>query len=101
MYRCESCSHLFEEGEEKVLVEPHEHFGTPCEETFYVCPMCEGDYTEVEICKICGEYTDKRNDEICEECRIKTVKKFKNMWEDFEVEEQNLLSELIQEGELL
>lgn len=101
MYKCESCGHLFEEGEAGVLVESHEHFGTPCEERFYVCPICDGNYHEVKPCKICGGYTQEENEEFCEECRKKTIKAFMQLWNQFEDAEKEFLKEQIYEEELL
>lgn len=101
MYKCDSCGHLFEEGEEKVLIEQYEHFGTPCEKEFSVCPVCGGDYTEVEPCKICDEYTDTKNEGLCEDCKMEAIFKFNSVWDEFEDVERKFLVELINEGGLI
>ena len=49
MYKCYECDHIFEDGEERIIKEPHG-------EIIKVCPMCSGSYDEVEPCVICGSY---------------------------------------------
>lgn len=47
MYICENCDITFETP---LAIEESrgEHFGFPSWETVYVCPMCNGDFTEKE-----------------------------------------------------
>jgi hypothetical protein len=45
--KCLNCGHSFENPKE-YHGEPLEHFGYPCHETFYGCPLCLGDYDEIE-----------------------------------------------------
>lgn len=55
MYRCESCGHLFEEGEQAVWYERH-GLDTPPYEQWDGCPICKGDFEEVHQCKDCGDW---------------------------------------------
>ena len=55
MYRCESCGHLFEDGEQAVWEERH-GLDTPPYEQWSGCPICKGGYEEVHQCKKCGDW---------------------------------------------
>lgn len=74
MYRCESCGHLFEEGEQAVWEERH-GFDTPPYEQWDGCPVCKGGYEEVHQCKECDEWHTE--DELyagwCEKCLRETI----------------------------
>ena len=51
MYRCESCGHLFKEGEHAVRYENQgECHGVTAMERFSGCPLCHDDYEEVHQC---------------------------------------------------
>lgn len=69
MYKCVCCGHLFEDGEEKKVVDMH-GFTNGAGETFNVCPVCEGEYVEVDICPICNEWKEKEkmNNGVCDSC---------------------------------
>ena len=69
MYKCVACGHLFEDGEEKKVVDMH-GFSHGAGEEFYVCPSCNGEYVEVEICPICDEWKEKKDFHggVCNDC---------------------------------
>ena len=95
MFKCEECGHLFEEGEEKVIVEP---FG----ERYTVCPRCKGLYEEVKPCKICGSYEDmKSGEDYCEDCKSEVRKTFEGLLDKYFSVEQRALLNVIYEGEEL
>lgn len=99
MFKCKDCGHLFEDGEQKVIVERH-GFDYGDGEVFSYCPRCEGDYDEVEPCAICGSYEDVE-DGYCDNCRIQVQKTFSQLLnEHFSVEERELLN-IIYDGEEL
>jgi DNA-directed RNA polymerase subunit RPC12/RpoP len=52
-YKCLSCGHIFEEGEETRWNEKH-GFDNPPYEEFSGCPLCKGNFEETKQCKICG-----------------------------------------------
>lgn len=55
MYKCTSCGHIFEEGEQKTYTERHGLDTLPYEK-YEGCPSCgSSDFEEVENCEICGE----------------------------------------------
>ena len=68
MYRCESCGHLFEEGEQARWTEEHG-------EKWDGCPICKSGYEEVHQCKECGDwhYEDELYDGWCEKCLRETI----------------------------
>lgn len=71
MYRCNECGHLFEEGEQSTWSESRgEFWGSPCSEKMSGCPLCKGEYVQVEQCKICEQYysVDDLVDGICDNC---------------------------------
>ena len=74
MYKCESCGHLFEEGEQTVWEERH-GLDTPPYEQWSGCPICKSDYEEVHQCKECGDW--HTDDELysgwCEKCLRETI----------------------------
>ena len=74
MYRCESCGHLFEEGEQAVLEEKH-GLDTPPYEQWSGCPLCHDDYEEVHQCNECGDWhtDDELYDGWCEKCLRETI----------------------------
>lgn len=74
MYRCESCGHLFEEGEQAVTYETHGFYQPPYEE-IHSCPVCGGDFEEVHQCKECGYWhtEDELYDGWCEKCLRETI----------------------------
>ena len=76
MFRCESCGHLFEEGEQSVWYENQgECHGVTAMERFSGCPVCRGDYEEVHQCRECGDWhsEDELYDGLCEKCLRETI----------------------------
>ena len=102
MYRCEQCGHLFEEGEQAKWQEDRgEFWGAPCTETVTGCPICKGDYVDIEPCKICGSYNHDYKEEFCDECKKNVKQVFQNFVNKvFTAEERELLNELY-EGEYI
>lgn len=93
-FRCYECDHIFEEGEERTIKEPHG-------EIIKVCPMCSGSYDEVEPCVICGSYDHDISEKYCDNCRNEIFKRFKNLIsENFTIEERVLLNELLEDEEI-
>ena len=44
-YKCLSCGHVFEEGEQACWTESRgEYWGSPCYETMSGCPVCKEEY---------------------------------------------------------
>ena len=76
MFKCESCGHLFEEGEQAVWYENQgECHGVTAMERFIGCPLCHDDYEEVHQCKECGDWhtEDDLYDGWCEKCLRETI----------------------------
>ena len=69
MYKCCSCGHLFEEGEQAVWEERH-GLDTPPYEKWSGCPICRDGYEEVNQCKKCGSWhtEDELTNGLCDEC---------------------------------
>ena len=90
MYKCLSCGNLFDDGEEKIIVESTGEY-------FSYCPVCGGDYEEANMCKLCGEwYIPERSilDNYCDSCVSEMnnkIEEFKNTLTD---DENKLLEEL-------
>lgn len=74
MYRCESCGHLFEEGEQAVWEERH-GLDTPPYEQWSGCPICKGGYEKVYQCKKCGDWHTEEElyEGWCEKCLRETI----------------------------
>lgn len=74
MYRCENCSHLFEEGEQAVWEERHGLDTSPYEK-WDGCPICKGGYEEVHQCQECDEWhtEDELYSGWCEKCLRETI----------------------------
>lgn len=71
MFKCLNCGHLFEDGEESRRKDSRgEYFGTPCFEIIKGCPLCGGNYKEVEKCAICGaaKLDEELKGGVCEDC---------------------------------
>ena len=71
MYRCLECGHLFEDGEEAVVIEDRGEFcGSPCSEELSVCPICHGVYAETVRCQVCDSehFEEELTGGVCEEC---------------------------------
>lgn len=69
-FKCNECGHIFESGEEKIVVEKH-GFSTPPYEEFKVCPRCNGfgydEFVQNE-CIECGIEVEDSYCGLCEEC---------------------------------
>ena len=88
MFRCIECGHIFEDGEQARWTETHG-------EVWESCPICKGDYEEVEPCKICGSYNHSVDDDYCDDCKKDVKKRFAEFVErEFSKEERELLNEL-------
>lgn len=97
MFKCKRCDHLFEDGEQSRWTEMH-GFSSGSGEDWSGCPLCNGDYEEVQPCEVCGEYS---TEEYCPEC----VKKVRNLFTDFisknlNDDEYELLLKMIEEDEI-
>ena len=88
MCKCIECGHIFEDGEQARWAETHG-------EVWESCPICKGDYEEVEPCKICGSYDHSVDDDYCDDCKKDVKKRFAEFVErEFSKEERKLLNEL-------
>ena len=54
MYKCISCGHIFDEGEQKTIQENHPYGDTTAPEYFSVCPCCGCDFEKTKRCEKCG-----------------------------------------------
>lgn len=96
MYRCKSCGHLFEEGEEKVYSEKIGEFGgAPAYQSYSACPICGENYEKVNPCEICGSCNHDADEKYCDECKKEVKTRFSRFVENnFTKEERELLNEL-------
>ena len=89
MYYCNDCSSVFEECDIK-RGQQLEHFGTPCHETFAVCPFCGGeDFEDAVQCVKCGEWTRETDcdiDNVCPSCVKDINKRFNEVFSAIERE---------------
>lgn len=73
MYECRECRYQFEKP--KKFIETH-GLDTPPYEEWYGCPVCAGDYEEIQYCDVCGEpmirgYSCEDDDRtVCYECAV-------------------------------
>ena len=103
MYKCNECGNLFEEGEQVVWQEDRgECFGFPSYETMDGCPLCSGDYEEVEPCKICGSYESiKDGEEFCKDCLAYVIRRYRKVLnENFDENELAAIEFLREECEI-
>jgi DNA-directed RNA polymerase subunit RPC12/RpoP len=70
-YKCLSCGHIFEDGEQ-ARWEEHRPYGMGyATESFDGCPICQGDFEEAKQCKICGgEFLEDelKGGCVCDDC---------------------------------
>lgn len=92
-YRCDECGHIFEQGEEKITIQPHG-------EEMSECPLCGGSYEEVQECEICGEPLNNDERKFCSSCKKDIADKIKCFFETFNSLEKKFISELQEDGEL-
>lgn len=78
-FKCLSCGHIFEEGEQARWEEHHPYGMDYAAEEFSGCPICNGDFEETKQCKICGgEFLEDElnGDDVCDECIEEYSKNF-------------------------
>ena len=94
MYKCNNCGNIFESGEEKRWTESRgEYWGSECYEEMCGCPLCEGDFDEIQPCSICGGYSD--GEKYCAECKCRCADLFQNLLENnFTEKERDMLNEI-------
>ena len=81
VFRCQECGNIFEMGEEKKWVEPHG-------ENMEGCPVCGGVYEEVYSCIKCGNYNCDLQGDMCDNCKLDIVKRFRTLLhKNFHMEE--------------
>lgn len=64
MYRCRNCGHVFDPMD---AISYMEDYG----ERFSGCPVCLGDYEEIEVCDKCDtimEFDEDALEWVCPEC---------------------------------
>ncbi len=68
MYRCTDCGHIIEVGEEYTYTEEHG-------EKFQCCPVCGGDFLEVDHCDGCHKvkFLDELYSGYCVKCLKKSL----------------------------
>ena len=70
-YKCLTCGHIFDFGEEKKIKECVGYYGSSkAYETYCVCPSCGGKYEETTECIVCGSkhLENELTDGVCEDC---------------------------------
>lgn len=89
MYKCDECSHIFEEGEQKTWREPHG-------EKMNGCPLCFSSYREISSCLFCGRFENMNADEsCCPDCKKRIKDKFCEFVDNnFTLNERNILNEI-------
>lgn len=92
MLRCEKCEEVFKEP--KYIEDVHTECLEQPYETYGVCPHCGCTRVEeIEVCRLCGEYSDKMVGDYCCDCVAKVTKRFEIILQtDFEVAEVALLN---------
>ena len=68
-FKCVSCGHIFEDGEQAEWEEKH-GLDTPPYENFSGCPLCRGEYEETVKCKCCGAdfLEEELTSGFCDDC---------------------------------
>ena len=88
-YICKDCGKVFDGDEiERRYESRGEFWGVPCSEEIAVCPRCGGDFNEAKQCKICGEWIDDDDWDICEDClkKHKTIDNCIEIGEEIEMD---------------
>lgn len=102
MYKCVDCGHLFEDGEQKTYKENiGECHGSPSYVYFSVCPICDGEYEEINPCTVCGSYEHSASRLLCEDCENEVKEDFKKFACNLNDAEKQYLIELFENGEIL
>lgn len=107
-YKCLSCGHVFEEGEQACWTESRgEYWGSPCYETMNGCPICKEEYEESTPCEICGSehLEDELSGGVCDECIDEYRKDFDRCYElsigeTTEIKINSLLASLFEESDI-
>lgn len=107
-YKCLSCGHVFEEGEQACWTESRgEYWGSPCYETMSGCPVCKEEYEETVQCAVCGSehFEDELNGGVCDECIDEYRKNFDacyelSVGETTEIKINSLLASLFEESDI-
>lgn len=100
--KCDICGALIDEKDAKVVKEDPSPAGVGLPGGYYeylVCPLCEGDLTEVEICHRC-QAREAKGSGYCEECECDIAKQFKifvdlNMGDEDTVDARSRLIEFL------
>lgn len=105
-YKCLSCGHIFEEGEQATWEERH-GLDAPPYEKLSGCPICKGDYEKTTPCAICGSehLEDELNGGVCDECIDEHRKDFNTCYEvslgeTTQIEINSLLASLFDVGDI-
>ena len=92
MYKCYDCGNLFKKGEERTEYRGECH-GSPAYETTMGCPLCNGDYDEINPCENCGTYEKDFEEIFCEKCKEEIKKRFHDLvYSEFSVEEIEVIN---------
>ena len=80
-YKCHSCGHIFENGEEFVVKEEDEHTGRDVAFLDRVCPFCKShEFERTVSCCVCkAEFFEEElnYESVCEECIKEMVSRYK------------------------
>lgn len=87
MYKCKECGELFDEPK-TIIIDRHLEVSGCNPEYWDVSPCCQEDFTEMQECFRCGEYTE---DVICDDCLRKDMTfehleeyiEIYELWDDF------------------
>jgi hypothetical protein len=107
-YKCLSCGHVFEEGEQACWTESRgEYWGFPCYESMSGCPVCKEEYEETVQCAVCGSehFEDELNGGVCDECIDEYRKNFNacyelSLGETTKIKINSLLASLFEESDI-
>lgn len=108
MYKCLSCGHIFEEGEQAIINEKRgEFWGAPCSEKMSRCPICKGDYEKTVQCAVCGSehLEEELNGGVCDSCIDEYRKDFDSCYnisigEKTSIKINSLLASIFDEGDI-
>ncbi|MHB1314243.1 MAG: hypothetical protein ACYCX2_02010 [Christensenellales bacterium] len=95
-----SCGHVFAYPKTK-YGEQLEHFGTPCRESYGVCPSCGGeDYDDALRCAGCARYVLFRQMEqgLCTACQKRVLRQLQNFLDEFTETERAFMLEALTHG---
>lgn len=103
---CNDCGHIFYKGEEKHTRSGEGYFDGEMEWTEWTCcPNCEGGYSELIHCKICGRGkaydADDTGNEWCEECKKEVQQLFDNFLIGLDEEQLRCLKAIWEEYDFI